>query len=173
MLTLTACKSSRDAEAALPEQKSGPKPVTTEESARPSPWLVTTSRNAITGEETVVTKTFDGRQALVIRQTGKKLECYVTTGHFLETVENVHSHLSAVIYKFDDGSVVRQAWRMSADYEALFYPGNPLDFLNKIHDAKRFAVQYKPADEVSQTLSFDVSRFPAESWQRLPDAYTY
>lgn len=121
----------------------------------------------------MVTQTFDGRQALVIRQTGKKLECFVTAGHFLETAENVHSHLSAVVYKFDDGPVVRQAWRMSADYEALFYPGNPLDFLNKIHDAKRFAVQYKPADEVAQTLSFDVSQFPSESWQRLPDTYTY
>jgi len=62
---------------------------------------------------------------------------------------------------------------MSADYEALFYPGNPLDFLNKIHDANRSAVQYKPADEVAQTLSFDVSQFPSESWQRLPDTYTY
>jgi hypothetical protein len=54
VLTLSVCKSGRDVPAALPEQKPEPKPVTAEESAHPSPWLVTTSRNEVTGEETVV-----------------------------------------------------------------------------------------------------------------------
>lgn len=80
----------------------------------------------------------------------------------LETVENMDSNISVIAYKFDDGPIVRQGWRMSTDHEGLFYPGNPSVFLEKMRRAKRLAFEYKPADKVPQTISFDVSQFPME-----------
>jgi hypothetical protein len=90
------------------------------------------------------------------------LDCYLNTGSFLETVDNMHSRRSLVKYKFDDGVIVRQEWVISDDNTALFYPGSPTAFLQKMRRAKRFLIEYSPADAVPQTASFDVSEFPAE-----------
>lgn len=156
-LGFTACKSGSSPSSASPEQK----PVTAETPTPPSPWRVSRSWNEVTGEETITAITGWGEQTLVIRQIGKKLECYLTTGQFLETVDNMHSNLSVVKYKFDDGPIVRQAWHMSSDYDALFYPGDPSAFLKKMRKAKQFAIEYAPADVVPQTVSLDISQFPA------------
>jgi hypothetical protein len=128
----------------------------------PSPWDVDASTNEVTGQKTIVAITGYGEQRLYIRQRGKRLEFYFTTGEFLETVENMHTNLVPVVYKFDDASVVRQSWTMSSDHEALFYPGNPSAFLNKMRKAKRFAIEFKPADKIEQAASFNVSQFPSE-----------
>jgi hypothetical protein len=160
--TLIACDSGSRPSATFTKQKPEPKPAVGEKPAAPSPWRISRSWNEVTGEETVTAVTGYGEQEFVIRQIGKKLECYLITGQFLETVENLHSNRSVAKYKFDDGPIVHEPWGMSADNEGLFCPGNPSTFLDKMRRAKHFAIEYKPADVVSQTVSFDVSEFPAE-----------
>lgn len=101
-----------------------------------------------------------GKQGMIVRLTGKKLECYVATDEFLETVDNINSRRSLVKYKFDDGPVVQQEWTLSDDNTALFYPGNPTAFIQKLRNARRFVIEYKPSDTIPQTISLDVSLFP-------------
>jgi hypothetical protein len=133
-----------------------------EEPAPASPWNVSTSTNDVTSVQTVVASTGYRDHALIIRRIGRKLECYITTGEFLETVENMESNIAGVAYKFDDRPIVRQGWHMATDHESLFYPGDPSLFLAKMRKAKQLSIEYKPADKVPQTISFDVSQFPAE-----------
>jgi len=128
----------------------------------PSPWNVGKSTNTLSGELTVTASNGYGQEGLVIRRIGKNLECYVNTGKFLETVQTMHNGGSVVKYKFDNGAVVSQTWQISSDHEGLFYPGNPSGFLKRMSQAKRLVIEYKPADTVPETISFDVSQFPAE-----------
>src|SRR5271155_5381420 len=62
-----------------------------------SNWNLERKVNPATG---VVTSeaylSFSPTQNIYIRQIGKKLECYITTSAFLETMENVESHVSTV-----------------------------------------------------------------------------
>ncbi len=127
-----------------------------------SPWNVSVTRNELSGESNITAIDGFGDESIVIRLRGKKLDCYVTTGKFLETVENLDSRRTAVKYKFDDGEIVRQAWIISDDNTALFYPGNPAAFLSKMRRAKKFVIEYSPADTIPETESFDVSQFPSE-----------
>lgn len=132
------------------------------EQVRPSPWQVSSSHNQLTGETELVASNGFRDNAIIIRKRGRKLECYVTTGEFLEAAENIDSRQSVVGYKFDNGNIVRQSWMISDDNTALFYPGDPRSFLRKISRAKRFVIEFKPSDKVPQTESFDVSSFPPE-----------
>jgi len=174
VLTLIACNS--DSSVATPvseQQKPSVDPAPSPVAPIVSPWTVSVSNNELTGERTV--KAIAGicrrcDQTIVIRLTGKKLECYLDTGKFLETVDNMESNLSVVKYKFDDGPIVRQSWSMSSDHEALFYPGNPSAFLQKMRKAKRFIIEYKPADVIPETASFDFPPFPTEFAQVLDAA---
>lgn len=129
----------------------------------PSPWYVSTSVNELSGEKTVRAETGLGRQTLIIRQIGKKLDCYVNTGQFLETIENIDTHLCPIKYKFDDGPIVQQSWILASDNEGLFFPGNPSAFLRKMRSSSRLVIEFKPADRVPATMSFDVSQFPKEA----------
>jgi hypothetical protein len=138
--------------------------------AEPSPWQSSTSTNAVTGEITTTAVTGYGERNLVLRQIGKKLECFLETSEFLETVENMESNRSGVAYKFDDGPVVRQGWNMSSDHTALFYPGNPAAFLSKLRKAKHLAIEFHPADKVAQTVTLDVSQLPPLFAQIIEDA---
>ena len=141
-----------------------------EEPVPASPWNISTSTNDVSGVQTVVASTGFRDHALIIRRIGKKLECYITTGEFLETVENMESNVSGVAYKFDDHPIVRQGWHMATDHESLFYPGDPSLFLAKMRKAKQLSIEYKPADKVPQTISFDVSQFPAEFVPEVKDS---
>ena len=117
--------------------------------------------NPVTGGVTTTAwLKYHGRQNIYIRQRGKKLELYVDTDEFLETVDNMHSRRSPVQYKFDNGKVVRQSCIISDDNAALFYPGNPEAFIAQMRNAKNLAIEYHPADKVPQTISFDVTGFP-------------
>jgi hypothetical protein len=104
----------------------------------------------------------NGRVTMVIRRRGRKLECYLATDQFLETSQNIETHKSPVSYRFDDGAIVRQAWEISSDNTALFYPGNPRPFLDKLRQSQRLVVQFEPADAIPQTATLDVSNFPRE-----------
>lgn len=127
-----------------------------------SPWRVDTSKNELSGEPTITAINGYGDESMVIRRRGRKLDCYVTTGEFLETLDNMNNRIAPVKYKFDDGPIVRQGWTLSDDNTALFYPGNPKTFLQKMRRANRFVIEYSPSQKVPQTESFDVSPFPAE-----------
>ena len=85
-------------------------------------WQVDADTSPVTG---LVTTTaflkYQSKQNIYVRQRGKKLELYIDTDEFLETVANVESRHSPVQYKFDDGKLVRQSWIISGDNEALFY----------------------------------------------------
>src|ERR1035437_8714070 len=110
-------------------------------------WVVTSTKNDLTGALEVIAQNASSRRVhMVIRRRGKKLDCYINTDEFLETVQNMHTHKSPVAYRFDDGAIVRQAWDISSDNTALFYPGNPQPFLDKIRQSQRLVVQFEPAD---------------------------
>jgi len=127
-----------------------------------SPWTFSRSKNQLSGEETVTAVDGYGDVGIVVRRVGKKLELYVKTGKFLETVENLHTGRSPVKYKFDDGAIVRQEWDLSENNNSLFYPGNPMAFIQKLRKAKRFVIEYQPSETIPETLSLDVSLFPHE-----------
>jgi hypothetical protein len=122
-------------------------------------WDVSESKDDVTGEVTKVAEAGLGSQNIVVRKKDKRLEVFVNTGEFLETMENVETGVSQVAYKFDDGPVIRQGWRLSGDNEGLFYPSDPTPFLEKLAKARTFAFQYRPADKVPQSTTFDVSGF--------------
>ena len=126
-----------------------------------SPWIFSRSKNELSGEETVTAADGYSDVGIVIRK-GKKLELYVKTGKFLETLENLHTGRSLVKYKLDDGPIVRQEWYLSENNNSLFYPGNPLAFIQKLRKAKRFVMEYQPSETIPETLSLDVSLFPDE-----------
>jgi hypothetical protein len=130
--------------------------------ALPSPWHVFKFSNELTREVNITAIDGYGDQSIVVRRIGRKLDCYVTTGKFLETTENMHSRRSLVKYKFDEGNIVRQSWIISGDNTALFFPGNPTAFLQKLGNSKRFVIEYAPTDMISETASFDVSSLPSE-----------
>lgn len=130
-----------------------------------SPWKVSTSTNELNGVKSITATNGFGEEAIIVRLIGKKLECYVTTGTFLETIDNLDSRRTLVKYKFDNGGIVQQSWIISDDNTALFYPGNPMAFIKNMRKAKRFVIEYSPAHLVPQTASFDVSLFPSE----IPD----
>jgi hypothetical protein len=126
-----------------------------------SNWYSYSESNPVTGEITITATLKDhDEQDIIIRQTGKKLELYIKTGEFLETVDNMEDHLSTVQYKLDDGKVVKQAWSLSSDNEALFYPGNPKGFVEQLRKAQVFSFEFKPSDKVPQTVVFDVGGLP-------------
>lgn len=141
----------------------GPKPATAAAPAPPSQgfWQVEHSTNPVTGEVTTIAGlVYQGDQQLIIRRVGKKLELYITTGKFLETVDNVDSRASTVQYKIGTGKVIRQLWSIGADNETLFYPGSPVAMLEQIRSATSLSFEFRPADEVPQTVTFDVTGLP-------------
>src|ERR1700730_2680901 len=73
------------AEARVPQETVPPKPT--------SYWEVETETNPVSGEVTKTAHLMYGTKDrdIIIRQRGKRLECYVVTDDFLETVENMHS----------------------------------------------------------------------------------
>ena len=58
-----------------------------------------TNTSPLTGDITTVAES----GPLIVRLRGKKLDCYVSTGQFLETTENMHSRASLARYRFDHG----------------------------------------------------------------------
>jgi len=126
-----------------------------------SAWQVDREVNPVTGVTTITASLkYQGSRNIIVREIGKKLECYIETDEFLETLDNMHTGISTVQYKFDDGKVIRQGWTLSADNEALFYPGNCAPLLNQLRKAKSFAFEFHPADKVPAAITFDVSGFP-------------
>lgn len=135
-------------------------PTSAEVSAA-SNWQVDHDVNAVTGVETTIAFLKNaGRQNIYVRQIGKKLECYITTDEFLETKDNLENRLSTVQYKFDDGKITHQGWLVGASNEDLFYPGSCASFIPELRNHKRLAFEYRPADQVAQTITFDVTGFP-------------
>jgi hypothetical protein len=141
-----------------PSDQSGEQSTT----ASSSPWRISKTSNELTGEVNVTAISGHGDQSIIIRRLGKKFDFYATTGQFLETVDNIENRRSLVKYKFDEGHIVRQERIISDDNEALFFPGNPTTFFQKMSKAKRFVIEFQPADVIAQTASFDVSSFPSE-----------
>ncbi len=132
-----------------------------EHSSSEGNWGMRVDTNPVTGETTkTVALRYHEPQNIIVRQIGKKLDCFINTDEFLETVENIDSRRSMVQYKFDGGKVIRQAWIISSDNEALFYPGDPRPFLARLRQAHTLYFEYRPADKVPDTLTLDVTGFP-------------
>jgi hypothetical protein len=71
-----------------------------------SAWQVHREVNPVTGVTTITASLkYQGSRNIIVREIGKKLECYIETDEFLETLENMHTGISTVQYKFDDGKV--------------------------------------------------------------------
>ncbi len=126
-------------------------------------WRLSSETNPVTGEVRTVASlnsSSGDEQYIIIRLVGKKLDCYVNTNEFLETVNNMESRISTVQYKFDAGKVVRQGWSISANNEALFYPGNCATLIAQIKKAKTLALEFRPSETIPETITFDVEGFP-------------
>ena len=132
-------------------------------------WQFDSETNPVTGvlKETAYLK-YHGDENIVIRLDGKQLDCYVTTGEFLETLANMHSRISTVQYKFDDGKVVRQGWSIGADNTVLFYPGSCAPFLAQLRKSTSLAFEYRPADKMPKPVVFDITAFPEEFRVAVP-----
>ena len=158
-LVLAACDSGPNV--SMAEQNPSPTPTVTPV-VPPSPWNVSSERNELTGVIDITAINGYGDQNIVIRRKAGKLELFLTTGKFLETTENMYNRLSRVRYKFDDGAIMQQEWEISSTNNALFYPGDPSAFLQRMSKAQKFVIEYQPADYVAETATFDVSQFPSE-----------
>lgn len=127
----------------------------------PSDWTLTQSTNPVTGVVTTVAETA-GEHNIVVRLIGKKLECYISTPDFLETVAIEEGASSSVQYRFDNGPVIRQGWALGADNTSLFGESHCTAFIAALRKSKQLAFEYKPADTVATTSTFDVAGFPTE-----------
>jgi hypothetical protein len=128
-----------------------------------SSWKLDRDVNPVTGVVTSVAYLeFRGEQNIYIRQVGHKLDCYITTGQFLETISNVNDRVSTVQYKIDGGKLVRQGWWIGDSNENLFYPGNCEPFISQLRKAKTLAFEYSLSGKVPSTMVLDVSGFPDE-----------
>lgn len=125
-----------------------------------SPWKVFTSHDESTGEDIVTAISYGRNLSLIVRQTGKKLTCYITNGDPLESMDNMPHSLSHVKYGFDEGEMATQDWIVSDRKTALFYPGNVREFIQNLRKARRFVIEYRPSGAIPETTTFDVSLFP-------------
>lgn len=125
-----------------------------------SPWDVSTEKNAVTGEQKITANDSAGNTAIVIRQTGKRLEAYIATDEFLETIDNEDSRDVPVIYRIDSGEPIHQTWNLSADNTAVFYRGDVHAFLRRLQSAKEFDIQIPVSDKEPIVLTFDVHGLP-------------
>jgi invasion protein IalB len=136
-----------------------------------SDWQVNSETNPVTGIiKKVATLKYRDKQNIIIRLNGKKLDCYITTDEFLETIDNMHSRVSTVQYKFDDGKVIRQGWTISDDNTALFYPGNCSLLITQLRTAKTLAFEYRPSEKIPETITFNVAGFPEDFKGEEPKA---
>ena len=124
-------------------------------------WDISSSADAVTGEKTTMAVASAGhRRALVLQIEGKKASVYVDTGHFLETVDRDQTGTAAGTYRLGSGRIERQAWDISNDGEALFYPGNARRFIRKLSHSGTLAVSYTDSDGVRHSIMFDTARLP-------------
>jgi hypothetical protein len=124
-------------------------------------WQLDHDTNPVTGVvKTTAYLKYQGDRNIYVRRNGKTLQCYITTGEFMETASNLDSRVSTVQYRFDGGHVVRQGWWVGDDNETLFYPGNCAPFLKQLGQAKSMAFEYHPAGKIESTVTFDVTGFP-------------
>ncbi|WP_260738178.1 hypothetical protein [Tunturiibacter lichenicola] len=131
---------------------------------KPNFWSVATSTNPVTGEVTVVADA--GK--LYVRKVGKHpSDCVVKTSDFLETLSNVDTRRSSVVYRFDVGKPIKQSWSISDSNQALFYPGRScsMEFLKQLHDSNVLYFQYEPADYLPKTLTIGVTGFPLDQFK--------
>ncbi len=162
----TDAETSAVAPAAPPTSASFETPAAPLELTAPaSPWKV--SRNQTIGEDNFIALSYSENLSLVVRQTGKKLECYITDADPLETMDKMPRILSHVEYGFDRGEMVSKDWIRSDRATALFYPGDVKEFIQDIRKAKRLVIEYQPTGKLPQTTSFNVSLFPYEMFEGL------
>jgi hypothetical protein len=136
-------------------------PATPVSTPTPSDWTLGHSTNPVTGVVTTVAST-SGDHNILVRLIGKKLDCYINTPDFLETVDTIEGGSSMVQYKFDDGKVIRQGWGLGEDNTSLFGESHCTSLVALLRKSKKLAFEYKPADKVATTYIFDVDGFPAE-----------
>lgn len=136
-----------------------------------TPWNLDGEVNKVTGVKTEwATDEYypsdassdDNSYGLVVRKTGNKIQVYITTPDFFETVDNVDTGLSPVQYKFDHGRVKSMNWDLGEDNTTLFYPGNPKRFLQQLAKSSYLYFQYSPADKTPQVQTIYVAGFPKD-----------
>ena len=125
----------------------------------PSRWALSSETNPVSGVVTTVAMDDDSSYYIVVRTIGRKLECYINTPDFLETVSTMEGGASPVQFRFDDGKVQHQGWSVGSNNEDLFAP-NCASFIASLRKAKSLAFEYKPADKVATTHIFNVAGFP-------------
>lgn len=103
----------------------------------------------------------DGDNSIVIRRCKGNLKFYINTGKFLGT-GGMNTGRAVVRYRFDDGEMVRQTWKISTDNQALIYPGNPAEFLKQFAAAKTLVFNFTPAKAKAQSILYHVSGLPVE-----------
>jgi len=126
----------------------------------PSPWRVTSTHNQSVQEDLVTTSSADRSLNLTVRHAGSKLECYLASGDFLDTVDHSSNRHSPIRYRFDDAPQVHEDWILSDHGTALLYPGDAGAFVARIRKSKSLEVEVSRNGRGFDILTFDLRLFP-------------
>jgi hypothetical protein len=140
-----------------------------------SAWQVSSTTNELTGVVTMLAVTEGSRRgtygqpAVVVRQIGHKLECYVITGEFMAS--SGYGEYGFIDYKLDDGPIVKeQLMNLSQDHRALFFQKDVGGFIRSMAMAHKLTVEFKPYEKIPETATFDVASFPSDRFEIPPAA---
>jgi hypothetical protein len=151
---LAGCKTQTPAPAAQAQQA----PVSVGQAAK-GVWTLSSDTDKVTGEVTQFASAHNS--GIVLRMRGGKLDCFINTGEFLETLDNLRTGRSTVRYKFDSGRVITEGWSLGENNTSLFYPRNcAKGFLPSLRKAKTLSFQYTPADKTPESIALDVEGLP-------------
>lgn len=102
-------------------------------------------------------------RALVIRCKERRTEVYISWGDYLGLEE------TGVLTRHDAQGAATQAWRISSDHQATFYPWNPVEYARRLSTHQKLVAQVTPYGENPVLVTFDLTGL-AEALHPLQDA---
>ncbi|OCL26534.1 hypothetical protein U472_11120 [Orenia metallireducens] len=118
-------------------------------------WLSHSKIDPLTDKQIIIFKLVDenpnilSKKALFIRYQNEKTQLFISWNEYL-------GDNSLVKYRFDKEKIEQRNWLSSADGTATFYPGNPIEFINKIMTADKLVTRISPYNSGPITAEFDV-----------------
>ncbi|PRX34686.1 hypothetical protein BX659_1021 [Orenia metallireducens] len=97
-------------------------------------WISHSKTDPLTDKQIIIFKLVDenpnilSKKTLFIRYQNGQTQLFISWNEYLG--DNL-----LVKYRFDKETVEQRNWLLSADGTATFYPGNPIEFINKIMKA--------------------------------------
>ncbi|KXS37982.1 MAG: type VI secretion system protein VasI [Candidatus Frackibacter sp. T328-2] len=120
-------------------------------------WIVTSDIDPMTDKKEITFILQDNSGAgslsrkptLAIRYQNDETELLIAWNEYL--ADN-----STIKYRFDKNEVKEGYWSLSTNNTAVFYPGNPKEFIKKIMKANKFVARITPYNSGPVTAVFDV-----------------